>query len=83
MAKITLDVDNKDKDVVLMILKNLKSGLIKDIKVDNKSLQGSSMTRKVQKPVLEDEFLPKATPTSAGKYLSKDAFKAKIQNKGK
>ena len=81
MAKIVLDVDNKNKDVVLMILKSLKSDLIKDIKVDNKPLGKSSIVKRSQ-AVIEDEFLPKAVSTSS-KYLSKDAFKARLQNKGK
>lgn len=75
MAKITLDVDNKNKDIVLMILKNLKSDLIKNITVDNKNLQNNN----TKAPILEDEFLPKASK-SAGKYLSKEAFKAKLIN---
>lgn len=80
MAKIVLDVDNKNKDTVLMILKNLKAGLIKDIKVDNKPLTKSSLVKKQN--IAEDDFLPKAVATSS-KYLSKDAFKARLQNKGK
>lgn len=73
MAKIVLEVDNKNRDVVLMILKNLKSDLIKNISFDNKTT--SNQTKKAA--ILEDEFLPKV-PQSTGKYLSKEAFKAKL-----
>lgn len=73
MAKIVLDVENKHKDIVLMILKNLKSDLIKNITVDNKSTANTP----IKKP-LEDEFLPKTS--GGGKYLSKEAFKARLQN---
>ncbi len=83
MAKIVLDVENKDKETVLMILKNLKHGLIKNINVDNKNINTNSSIKKTiqkQKP-LEDEFLPKAVNTGS-RYLSKEEFKAKI-NKSK
>lgn len=75
MAKIVLDVDNKNKDIVLMILKNLKTDLIKSITVDNKNITSNTAKSKV----LEDEFIPKTQ--SVGKY-SKDAYKARLLNKG-
>ena len=77
MAKITIDVDNKDKDVVLTILKNLKSGLIKNIQVDNKNIANSSIKKAPQKP-LEDDFFPKPISSST-RYLSKEDFKAKLK----
>ncbi|MEN8718559.1 MAG: hypothetical protein ABF301_07885 [Sulfurovum sp.] len=79
MPKITIDVDNKDKETVLTILKNLKQGLIKGINIDNKSLNTNSSLNKQTKrqKLLEDEFLPK--PISGNnRYLSKEQFKAKL-----
>lgn len=79
MPKITIDVENKDKETVLTILKNLKQGLIKGIKVDNKGLNTNSSINKQsqRKQPLEDDFMPK--PVSGNnRYLTKEQFKAKI-----
>lgn len=95
MAKITLDIDDKDLPIVLNILQNLKSGLIKNIDANTKvkpvssSINNSQNKRYLskddykqklqQQKVLEDDFLPKAT--SAKRYLSKDEFKQKLKGK--
>jgi len=62
MAKITLEIDDKNMDTVLTILNNLKTGLIKNI---------SSDKSKEQKPL----------PSSTSKYLSKTAYKEKLNKK--
>ena len=75
MAKINLEVDDKNLSTIMTILKNLKIGLIKDIKIDSK---GKSK-QKIQRKVLEDEFLPKTVSTS--KYLSPEEFKKRLKGK--
>lgn len=82
MSKITLDVDKQNLDTVLVILKNLKNGLIKNIDIDQKNVVNKMQEKKLvkQQAILEDEFIVK--PTNS-KYLSKDAFKERLKkNKG-
>ena len=62
MAKITLEIEDKNIDTVMTILNSLKTGLIKNI---------SSDSNKEQKPL----------PSSSSKYLSKDAYKLKLNKK--
>ena len=81
MSKITLDVEKKDLDTVLSILNNLKSGLVKNIKVDNKTTNPIQAKKPVKKPVLEDEFM--STKPSNSKYLSPSAFKNRINQNNK
>lgn len=74
MAKIVLDVDNKNLDTVLTILNNLNPKLIKSINTNNRPTQQASQK------VLEDEFIPKTT--SSSKY-SASAYKSRLKNKEK
>lgn len=74
MAKIVLDLDNKNLDTVLTILNNLNPKLIKSINTNNKAIQ------QPQQKVLEDEFIPKATSNS--KY-SASAYKNRLNTKKK
>lgn len=77
MSKITLDVDKKDVNTVLTILNNLKTGLVKNIKIDNKAISNSMPAKKIVKQaILEDEFIAK--PASTSKYLSKAAYREKL-----
>lgn len=77
MSKITLDVDKNDVNTILVILNNLKSGLVKNIAVDSKNVTNSIQTKKAAKQaVLEDEFMSKAPSTS--KYMSRNAYKNKL-----
>lgn len=77
MSKIVLEVDTKNKDTVLMILNNLKQGLIKNISIDNKTINNNLEAKKtVKRSQVEDDFF-EIQPTG-GKYLSKSAYKAKI-----
>lgn len=80
MSKITLDVEKKDIDTVLTILNNLKSGLVKNITVDNRKVNTNQINKAVskpqKKPILEDEFMS-STPTNS-KYLSPNAFKNRL-----
>ncbi len=67
MAKISLDIDNKNLATVLNILENLKKGLIKDISVDSQN--------KI-KPVSSS-----ITNTSNKKYISKERYKQKLNQR--
>jgi len=84
MAKINLEVDDKNLSTVMTILKNLKIGLIKNIEIDSKQVEHRYISKekykqKIQKKVLEDEFLAKTT--SSSKYLSPAEFKKKLKGK--
>ncbi|WP_321314533.1 hypothetical protein [Halarcobacter sp.] len=85
MAKINIQIDDKNLSTVMTILKNLKTGLIKNIEVEGKNnlkdryLSTEKYKQKIEKKVLEDEFLPKTTSTS--KYLSPDEFKKRLKGK--
>lgn len=99
MAKITLDVDDKNLSTVLTILNNLKSGLINNLDTtisqkaakpvsssiassgQKKYLSKSQYKKKLNQPVLEDEFL--ATKTSTGKYLNSTDYKNRLKKKEK
>jgi hypothetical protein len=81
LSKIVLDVDSKNLDTVLIILNNLKQGLVKNISIDNKKIPLNLEAKKAQKKVLEDEFMP--SKPSGGKYLSKNDYKERLyKNKG-
>ena len=81
MSKITLDVNSKNIDTVLMILSNLKPGLITSITTDKRNNIISKQNEgNLKQEILKDEFMKK--PTSTGKYLSKDEYKYRIQKKG-
>ncbi|WP_321468453.1 hypothetical protein [Halarcobacter sp.] len=85
MAKINIQIDDKNLSTVMTILKNLKTGLIKNIEVEGKNnlkdryISTEKYKQKIEKKVLEDEFLPKTTSTS--KYLSPDEFKKRLKGK--
>lgn len=82
MSKITLDVDKKDVNTVLTILNNLKAGLVKNLHVDNKAITNSMQGKKaVKQAILEDEFIAK--PTTTSKYLSKAAYREKLNKSSK
>lgn len=78
MAKVSLDIDDKNLASVLNILDNLKAGLIKNIEVDKNKryLSKDKYKQKLQQKVLEDEFLPKQK--SSSKYLSPREFKNRL-----
>lgn len=95
MAKIKLDIDEKNLSTVLNILENLKQGLVKNIEIDKKEsskpisssikndmgsryLSKEKYKQKLQRRVLEDDFLPKTT-ASSGRYLSPAEFKKRLK----
>ena len=62
--------------IVLNILENLKTGLIKNITID-KEEKKDKYKQKTNKAPLEDEFLAK--PKSTGRYLSPQEFKNRLK----
>ena len=85
MAKITLDVEEKNLSVVLNILENLKSGLIKDINIGklekttklkpvSSSLENKSNKRYLSKEKYKDRL---------NKTVLEDEFLAKTPTKGR
>jgi hypothetical protein len=87
MAKITLDISDKNLSTVLNILENLKVGLIQNISTNTKIAQGKYMSndtykQKVNtKKILEDEFISSKN-VSTGKYLNPNEYKNRLK-KGK
>lgn len=77
MSKITFDVNDKDLNSVLTILNSLKQGMIQNIQVDNKK----HLVKKANKAVLEDEFM--TTSSSHSKYMSRSAYRSKLNTKVK
>ena len=71
MAKITIDVNEKNLPTVLNILENLKSGLLSNLSVDNKNL-----IKKDTKPISSS-----IGTQNKGRYLSKDKYKQKINKR--
>jgi len=67
MAKITLDIDDKNLPTVLNILQNLKSGLINKIDT-NKNTKIKPVSSSISNG--EDK-----------RYLSRDKYKQKLQQK--
>jgi hypothetical protein len=80
LSKIILEVEDKNIDTVLLILHNLKQGLVKNISSDKRNINTSIQAKKaLKKQVVEDEFMSAAP--SSGKYLSRSAFKNKLARK--
>lgn len=71
MSKISFDVSPKDLKTVLIILENLKHGMVKNIKVDEK------IKKEVPKEVVDEmKEIKKSANTS--KYLSPEEFKKRL-----
>ena len=97
MAKITLDIDNKNLPTILNILQNLKSGLIKNIdvekQVNNKPVSSSLSNNENKRYLSKDSYKQKLQQQkiledeflpktkSSSKYLSKEEFKSKLKGK--
>lgn len=79
MSKIVLDIDEKNIDTVLIILNNLKPGLIKNISSSTNNINSRMQAKKLlkQQNIEEDEFM--SSSPSTGKYLSKSEYKNKLR----
>lgn len=78
MNKIELQVNDENLESVLMILGNLKSGLISEI-ICNAQKTKSQTTRyqpKTSKVIYEDQS---GTNDSNGKYVSVSAYKQRLK----
>lgn len=73
MNKITLDVKSNDLETVLLVLNNLKDGLIENIEVDKEGVKNSTAYNpKTNKVIYENEKLD-------GKYLNPENFKKRLR----
>jgi hypothetical protein len=95
MAKINIELDDKNLPTILNILENLKSGLIKKISVDklqkiSKPVSSSISNQSNKKYLSKDRYKQKLNQrpqedeflpksTSTGKYLSREDFKNKLK----
>lgn len=70
MAKVTLDVDEKNVTIIKHILENLKDGLINNMEISQRRYTPKN------KP-LEDDFIQKKS-ASQGKYISPEQYRKKI-----
>jgi len=79
LSKIVLDIDEKNIDTVLIILNNLKPGLIKNISSSTNNINSRMQAKKLlkQQNIEEDEFM--SSSPSTGKYLSKSEYKNKLR----
>lgn len=79
MSKIVLDIDEKNIDTVLIILNNLKPGLIKNISSSTNNINSRMQAKKLlkQQNIQEDEFM--SSSPSTGKYLSRSDYKNKLK----
>jgi len=79
LSKIVLDIDEKNIDTVLIILNNLKPGLIKNISSSTNNINSRMQAKKLlkQQNIQEDEFM--SSSPSTGKYLSKSEYKNKLR----
>ncbi len=75
MAKIHLEIEDKNLSTVLNILNNLKAGLIKNIIEDKQNLE--SQTKYISKSKYKQKLIKENT--SSSKYLSSNDFKNKLK----
>ena len=78
MAKITLEVHNKNIDTVLTILQNLKEDLIDEIVVDKK--RSYNKPKRIE-PVKPLQDAPQPVTVSTGKYIDPQTFKERLRRK--
>jgi len=78
MNTIKLSVEDKDLDLILSIINNLKDGLISNIEVDKKDKYKTKYQPKTKQIILEENA---STSSLQGKYLNPKAYKQKMQKK--
>ena len=77
MSKITIDVNDDNLDKVLLILNNLKDGLILNVDVEKKaSKYNTAYKPKTNKVVYENEQM---TEQVSGKYLNAASYKKRLK----
>jgi len=78
MNTIKLSIEEKNLELVLSILNNLKDGLISDITVDKQEKYKTKYQPKTNQIILEENA---SASSLHGKYLNPKAYKQKIQKK--
>ena len=78
MNTIKLSIEDKNLDLVLSIINNLKDGLISDIEIDKKNKYKTKYQPKTKQIILEENT---STSSLQGKYLNPKAYKQKMQKK--
>ena len=76
MKEIKLKVEDENLETVLMILNNLKDGLISDINSTGKTRAISSYKPKTNKIILEENS---GTADTTGKYINPAAYKKRLK----
>jgi len=78
MNTIKLSIEDKNLDLILSIINNLKDGLISNIEVDKKDKYKTKYQPKTKQIILEENA---STSSLQGKYLNPKAYKQKMQKK--
>ena len=77
MNKITLDVSEQNREIVLVILENLKTGLIQNIEVDKTTQKHKTAYKpKLNKVIYENEQM---SENISGKYLNPASYKKRLK----
>ncbi len=82
MKTVNLTVDDKNLELVLTLLNNLKEGLITNIQTDgtvNSKLQKATQYKPKTNAIIKEEN--SGTNDTNGKYLNPNAYKKKLQNR--
>lgn len=79
MNTITLSVDEENLEAVLMILNNLKTGLISEIHTNGTPVKArhTPYQPKVKQIMKDDDF---GTTDSSEKYINPAAYKQRLKN---
>jgi len=76
MQEITLKVEDKNVETLMMILENLKDGLISEITSSTKA--STRYQPKLNRVIKEDES---GTADTSGKYINPVIYKQRLKNK--
>ena len=80
MNEIKLSVDDKNLEVVLTLLNNLKDGLITNIQTNTKSFKKrTTQYQPKTNTIIREE--DSRTNDSSGKYINPASYRHKIRNK--
>jgi len=78
MQEIKLKVEDKNLEVLMSILNNLKEGLISNIQSTAKTARTSQYKPKINTIIKEEDS---ATADTSGKYINPTAYKQRLQNR--
>jgi len=79
MNKIILNVDNKNLEIVMTILENLKDGLIEEIHTDvTKKTKHTQYQPKANTIIREENS---GTNDTSGKYANANTYRERLKNK--